>query len=155
MNRFFDLFRHITPPPPGATYADERSDLFPEVVAHSPRLKLWGRDEAVPSTGRFLLVGASTWSGYDMKLLDVLEQAPDGPDVIGVFDTDEYGSHDDFGKRIPDIGDVYGTPAVGLWEGGRLVAKGWGHEGREIAFRACSIDPARMRELLDPGFVPT
>jgi hypothetical protein len=154
MNRFLDLFRHDTPSPPGEINADERSAQFPEVVSQSPRLKLWGKDEAVPATGQFLLVGVATWSGYDMKLLDVLELTPDGPDVIGVFDTAECKSHEDFEKRIPGIGEVFGMPVAGLWEDGRLVAKGWGHEGREIAFRACGIDPARMHELLDPNTAP-
>src|SRR5438270_3756832 len=107
MNRFLDLFRHDTPPPSGQIYADDRSALFPRAVAQSPRLKLWGRDDPVPATGRFLLIGVATWSGYDMRLLDVVEQSPGGPDVIGVFDTAECKSDADFEARIPGIGDVY------------------------------------------------
>ncbi|HET6575161.1 MAG TPA: hypothetical protein VFG68_16255 [Fimbriiglobus sp.] len=153
MSRFFDLFRHDTPPPPGQIYADDRSALFPDVVRQSPRLRLWCRDEPAPGVGRFLLVGVATWSGYDMKLLDLIEQTPDGPEVVGVFDTAECKSDADFEARSPGIGTVYQMPAVGLWEDGKLVARGWGHEGRLIVFRACGIDPDQMRELLDPRSV--
>lgn len=155
MNRFLELFRHHTAPPPGQIYADDRSVLFPEVVSHSPRLTLWGKNDSVPATGRFLLVGVATWSGYDMKLLDALEQTPGGPDAIGVFDTTDCQSNDDFEARIPGIGAVFQMPAVGLWENGMLVARGSGHEGREIAFRACGIDPARMSEVLNLHPIPS
>lgn len=154
MNRFFDLFRHETPPPPGKIYADDRSDLFPALVSGSPRLTLWAYGAPIPSTGRFLLVGVATWSGYDMKLLDILEQSIGGPDVIGVFDTAECKSDEDFDARIPGIGTVFQPPVVGLWEQGKLIAYGSGHEGQDLAFRVCGIDIARMSELLDPHRVP-
>jgi hypothetical protein len=153
MNRFLDLFRHDTPPPPGQIYADDRSALFPNVVSRSPRLKLWPVSEPVPTTGTFLLIGVATWSGYDMKLLDVLEHLPDGPDVIGVFDTDECRSADDFEKRIPGIGLPYQTPGVGLWQDGQPVASGWGHEGRKLICQIYAIDMNRMGKLLDPRSV--
>ncbi len=149
MNRFFDLFRHDTPPPPGQIYADDRSALFPGMVRQSPWLRLWGRDEPAPGLGRFLLVGVATWSGYDMRLLDLIERAPGGPEVIGLFDTAECKSDEDFETRIPGIGAVYQMPAVGLWENGKLVAHGSGHEGRLIVFRAFDLDPAGIGELLD------
>jgi hypothetical protein len=155
MNRFFELCLRVTPPPPGKIYADDRSDLFPGVVAQSPRLKLWRRGDPVPEVGRFLLVGVATWSGYDMKLLDLVEQSPDGPEVVGVFDTAECKSDADFETRIPGINTVYQMPAVGLWEDGKLVAQGWGHEGRLIVFRAFGLDPGRISELLDPRPIPT
>lgn len=153
MNRFLDLFRYDTPPPPGQIYADDRSALFPKAVARSTRFRLWGPDEPIPTTGTFLLIGVATWSGYDMKLLDVLEQTPCGPDQIGVFDVQECQSAQDFEKRIPGISDVFQTPAVGLWHDGQLLASAWGHEGRKLIFRACRIDPERMGELLDPRSV--
>jgi hypothetical protein len=154
MNRFLDLLWHDTPPPPGQIYADERSARFPNVVAQSQRLKLWGREEPVPEAGRFLLIGVATWSGYDMKLLDLIEQTPGGPEVVGVFDTAECKSDEDFEKRIPGIGSVFQVPAVGLWEGGKPGARGWGHDGRQLVFRSFGLDPDRMSELLDPRPAP-
>lgn len=148
MNRFAELFRRRTAPPPGQIYADDRSAVFPEVVSHSPRLRLWDKNAGVPSSGRFLLVGVATWSGYDMKLLDVLESTPGGPEVIGVFDTADCRSNEDFEARIPGIGTVFQTPVVGLWENGHLVASASGHAARKIAFEACSIDPERIHEVL-------
>jgi hypothetical protein len=154
MNRFFDLFRSQTPPPPGAIYADDRSVLFPGVVTNSTRFKLWEQGESVPPVGRFLLVGVATWSGYDMKLLDVLEQTTTGPNVIGVFDIADCKSDHDFETRIHGIGPVFQTPVVGLWEDGKLVARGSGHEGRLLTFRACGLDPAQIGTLLDTHGVP-
>jgi hypothetical protein len=154
MSRFLDLFRHDTPPPPGKIYADERSDLFPGVVAQSSRLKLWDREGGVPQAGAFLLIGVATWSGYDMKLLDLIEATEGGPETIGVFDAQECQSVDDFEKRIPGIGSVFQVPAVGLWQDGQLLASGWGHDGRKLVFLACHIDPARMAELLDHKSAP-
>lgn len=150
MNRFLDLFKHDAPLPPGQFYADDRSARFSVEVARSPRLTLWAKHDAAPTTGRFLLVGVATWSGYDMKLLDALEHSVGGPDVIGVFDTAECKSDEDFESRIPGVGPVFQTPVVGLWEQGKLVAKGSGHLGQDLAFGVCGIDIARMTELLDP-----
>jgi len=148
MNRFLELFRHHSTPPPGQIYADDRSHLFPQVVALSPRLRLWSKQDRVPTRGRFLLVGVATWSGYDMKLLDALEQTDSGPDLIGVFDTADCKSNEDFNSRIPGIGDVFQMPAVGLWENGTLVARGSGHEGRQIAFLACGLDAGQISSIL-------
>ena len=150
MNAFHELFRHQSLPPQGQIFADERSVLFPEVVAHSSRLTLWERHEAPPTSGQFLLVGIATWSGYDMMLLDAIERSTGNPDAIGVFDTAHCKSNEDFEAWIPSIGIVYQSPVVGLWDNGKLVARGSGHEGREIAFRACGLDPECIRELLDP-----
>jgi hypothetical protein len=154
MKRFLELFQRRTTPPPGQIHADDRSVLFPEVVSRSPRLTLWGKNDAAPAIGRFLLIGVATWSGYDMKLLDALEQTPDGPEVIGVFDTAGCKSNEDFEARIPGLGMVLQTPAVGLWEDGKLLARGTGYEGRLVALRACGIDATRMKELLDPRPIP-
>ena len=68
-----------------------------------------------------------------------------------MFDTADCKSNEDFETRIPGIGAVFQMPAVGLWEDGKLVACGSGHEGRQIAFRACGIDPDRMSEHLEPS----
>lgn len=154
MNRFLKLARHVTPPPPGAIYADDRSILFPNVVSGSPRLRLWRAGAEVPTTGLFLLVGVATWSGYDMKLLDLIESAPNGPDGTGVFDVNGCRTAEDFEQYIPGLGSIYLTPAVGLWQDGHLTASGCGHEGRKIVCRAFGIDPARLPELLDPKSVP-
>ena len=112
---------------------------------------LWGKNDAIPIIGRFLLVGVATWSGYDMKLLDVLEQTPGDVDEIGVFDTAECQSDEDFEARIPGIGPVFQVPVVGLWHDGKLVAHGSGYRGCEvIAFHVYRIDPSGLSKMLDP-----
>lgn len=153
MNAFHDLFQHRASPPAGQIYTDDRSVHFPEVVAHSARLTLWNEEDLRQSSGRLLLLGVATWSGYDMKLLDAIEQSQEGPDLIEVFDAADCKTKDDFERRIPGIGTAFQMPVVGYWENGKLVARGSGHEGREIAFRACGIDPQLIGELLDPHTV--
>ncbi len=147
MNRFLELFRHETSPPPGKIHADERSALFPRVVESSPVLELWAAGRAIPTRGSFLLLGVATWSGYDMKLLEEIEAAR--PDSVGVFDIDEAQS-DDFSDRIPGLVGVAQGPVAGLWKDGRLIEFGSGHDAREIAFRACHLNLDKIADRLDP-----
>lgn len=144
MTRFMELFRRQTPPPPGDIYADDRSEVFPDVVRDCPRFKLWDPTDAVPSRGTHLLVGTATWSGYDMKLLDLLAQAAGGPAVIGVFDTNDCRSIEDFRRRIPGIELPYQTPVVGVWRDGRLEAAEWGYKGRQLAAQVCEVSEAEL-----------
>lgn len=149
MSRFRKLFFRETPSSlPGQTFADDRSELLTQLVAESNSLKLWLPDRPIPLKGTFLLVGVATWSGYDMMLLDAIEAAVVHPDVVGVFDMQEMQSPD-FSARIPGLVDVMQGPVAGLWQDGRLVAAGSGHDAREIAFTACKLDPSEIPERLD------
>jgi hypothetical protein len=150
MNRFVELFRHKTPPPPGKIYADERSDLFPEVVSGSTTLTLWDRADGIPTTGHFLLIGVATWSGYDMNMLDHIERViPERPNVrVRVFDTDTFKTPEEFEAVFPGIGSIHHTPAVGYWIDGHLIDRDCGYAGRELIARVLELDARPLHEKI-------
>src|SRR5215471_5072327 len=67
---------------------------FPNRVAQS-RLHLWRPTDPIVARGTRLFVGIATWSGFDLRLLDILDQAlqegtilDDHIDVFNCFDQD-------------------------------------------------------------------
>ena len=124
MTAFFDLFvRHSSDPSvrDDPTWADRR---FPELVASSP-FHLWRPGDPVPERGDRYLIGVATWSGYDMRLLDVIAEALRrnrvDPPAIDVFNTAECRQQQDFDRYISGIGTVLQTPVVGYWNNGHLA----------------------------------
>jgi hypothetical protein len=84
-----------------------------------------------------MLFGTATWSGYDMHLLDVIDQAlaDRGGDLpmVEVFNAGILTTIDDFEKYIPGL-EAHHTPVLGIWEDGRLVERQFGyHAGDRIA----------------------
>jgi hypothetical protein len=135
MNRFMTLFWSYRELSPGEQQRAVHRE-FPAVVAQSP-FRLWRPGDSVPGNGIRIRIGVATWSGYDMRLLDVLAEgvlrAP--APAMEVFDTADCCQQADFEKYIPDIGDVYQTPVVGIWQDGRLEWSGQGYEARERVAR--------------------
>jgi hypothetical protein len=138
MNAFFDLFVRSSSRPESwadPTWADRQ---FPELVARSP-FRLWQPGDPVPSQGIRLLVGVATWSGYDMRLLDVTAEAlarnaAKAP-VVEVFNTADCGNLRDFRAYIPNLRHLFHTPAVGIWRDGQLSWSGEGYEARDQVAR--------------------
>src|SRR5712692_6485641 len=62
------------------------------LIAES-RLHWWEPGDPIPSQGRRFLIGVATWCGYDMRLLDALNEAvrrgQTRSDRIDVFDFDD------------------------------------------------------------------
>jgi hypothetical protein len=135
---------------------------FPALVARGP-LHWWTPGESVADTRR-LLIGAATYSRYDMRLLDLVYEAKchsvapasaqhvtsKGLGLVelaaeqlrvDVFSVLACGSHEDFSKYVPGIGQVFQTPVVGFWEKGILREKATGAAGRGLVARICGIDP--------------
>ncbi|HKI37888.1 MAG TPA: hypothetical protein VKA46_38900 [Gemmataceae bacterium] len=134
MNAFFALFeRKSSSPEPG--WADRE---FPAIVAESP-LHLWRPGDPIIGRGSRLLVGVATWSGYDMRLLDVLAESLRGggasQPLVEVFNTAECLRRRDFKKYVPRNHPVFHTPLVGIWQDGELIWSGEGHEAREEVAR--------------------
>ena len=150
MNTFHDLFRQPTRKAGDTFPADRRSALLPGFVERSPKLHLWSPDQPPPPGAR-LLVGVAVWSGYDMNLLDLIEEAPESGVRVEVFDVDCLKSSADLARIMPDLAGLQ-TPFVGLWEDGRLVESAEGFAGRGLVTRACGLDPTevegRMKSLL-------
>lgn len=137
-------FRAFIDPVPGLSVAEVQTRarrLLPGRVAESP-LRWWAPDTPRPQGERFLLVGVAVWSGYDMNTLDHLARAagsrPELP--VYVFDADAVASVEDFEALLPGIGFVHHTPAVGYWEGGRLVETACGFHARQLVARLFGID---------------
>jgi hypothetical protein len=136
MTTFFDLFvRHSSDPSvrDDPKWADQR---FPALVASSP-FQLWRPgDPMVFKDNLRLLIGVATWSGYDMRLLDVIAEAlgrnPADPPTIDVFNTVDCRSAEDFTRYIPGLHDISQMPVVGFfWRVEQLSTAYHGHAARE------------------------
>jgi hypothetical protein len=129
MTRFLDLF------------ADDGGDddrAFEAAVAKS-HLRLWKPGDPIADTGVRVLLGTATWSGYDMRLLDVVDEAlsrlgPAAP-LVEVFDASYLPSQDVFHEYIPGLPPVFHTPVVGVWRDGTLHERGEGYDARELVAR--------------------
>ena len=134
MTTFFDLFvRHSSDPAvrDDPVWADRR---FPEVVASSP-FHLWRPGDPIPEHGPRHLIGVATWSGYDMRLLDVIAEAirrhPVDPPTIDVFNTADCHSAQDFARYIPVLNEVSNTPVWSFWNNGQFHSFVQGYSARE------------------------
>jgi hypothetical protein len=93
-------------------------------------------------TGRRLVVGVAVWSNYDLRLLDLMNEAAKQPDLcVAVLNIDELGSQADIQRVFPGIGDVFQTPVVGYWAAGQLRETASGFAGRQLVGRLLGFDP--------------
>ena len=117
--------------------------LLPERLMRSP-MDWWPIDAVPHGPGNRLLIGVAVWSGYDLKLLDALEEAiRDGRGsgiLVGVFDIDRLESPSDIERLIPGVGSVSHTPVVGYWVAGKLAEHGTGYPGRQLVCRLFGLD---------------
>jgi hypothetical protein len=88
-------------------------------------MHFWKLGDDISAASRRVLIGVAPYSGYDLKLLEALNELPLDPisDRIDVFDVLACQTQEDFEKYIPGIGKVYQTPVVGIWEQGRLLQR--------------------------------
>lgn len=147
MTTFFDLFvghssRSEFRDDPA--WADRQ---FPAVVASSP-LRLWRPGDPITTRDNRYLIGAATWCGYDMRLLDVIVEAlvanPINPPIVEVFNTADCPRPQDFDRYISGLGAVLHTPVVGFWHNGQQACSAQGHMAREFlagifGFRSAEI----------------
>lgn len=139
MNTFHDLFRQPTRRVGEDFPKDRRRELFPGFVERSPKLHLWSADQPVPEQGPRLLIGVATWSGYDLNLLDLIEEAPASPVRVDVFDVDSCSDLSELQRHLPGLGSPTHTPFVGYWIDGKLVESATGFHGRQLAARVCNL----------------
>ncbi len=148
MTHFHDLFREPSRTRRDPFAPDLRSEHFPQVVAETP-FTLWKPGDAIPAVGRRLLLGVATWNGYDMALLDLIEDRLRGDDPpavrVSLFDIDQCHSLDDLRRYVPGVEMGYQTPLVGYWVDGELKESAWGYDGSELAIRVCGLDRESAR----------
>ena len=154
MSRFIELFwsqRELSPGEHQRTV--ERN--FAAAITDS-RLRLWRPGDPITGQGTRVLIGVATWSGYDMRLLDVIDEGmARGPaPVVEVFNTSDCHTHDDFKKYVPGMGAVCQTPVVGIWRDGRLEWSGQGAEARERVARMFGSTSVEIVEHIKDGPPP-
>ena len=148
MSKFHDLLQTCTDTPVGEQQESARKS-FPVVVSKS-RFRLWSPGQPISAHGNRLLVGVATYSEPDLALLDLVQEAVDWDKKaprIDVFNTLDCKSQQDFEKYIPGIGDVFQTPAVGLWQNGVLMETAWGKPARDLIARVCNLKPSTLQVL--------
>jgi hypothetical protein len=133
MSRFLDL----THRPHNAADPHAADRLLPSFVQLSP-FRLWEPGDPIPQDGNFILLGVATWSGYDMQLLDTLQEAMSRPGdypVVALFNAGILTSMDEFYKYIPGVPEVFHTPVVGIWRDGVLIERAEGYDARDLVAR--------------------
>ena len=149
MNTFHDLFRQPTRRVGGAFPLDRRRELFPGFVERSPKLHLWLPEQPGSEQGARLLLGVATWSGYDMNLLDLIEEAPHANGIdIEVVDVDTLPSAEDVTRVFPGL-EFAQSPLVGYWVGGKLIEVAQGFAARQLVARLLGLNAAEVEERLN------
>lgn len=147
MIEFFDLFARKSAA--SASLADPRwaDSQFPAFVQASP-LRLWNLGDTISSPGARVLIGVATWSGYDMRLLDVIAAAlarnSTAAPVVEVFNVADCRQLADFRKYVPGLRHVEHTPVVGVWRDGQMEQSKEGYEARELAARMFGSSAAEI-----------
>jgi hypothetical protein len=157
MMPFFNLFQQRARNPVAWADPSWADRQLPSLLNATP-LRLWSPGDPISDWGIRLLVGVATWSGYDMRLLDILaeRQIQGGVRVsdddmrlldimaegqqqggirisdVDVFNINNCRGHADFRLYIPSLRLVLQTPAVGIWVMGKLNWIGQGAEARDL-----------------------
>jgi hypothetical protein len=138
MNTFFDLFARMPAPAPGAAVSTAEHE-FEELVKASP-CRLWHPGDTISERGLRILLGVAPWSGYDMRLLDVIIERLSGAEPaaahVDVFSTGAWQTRSDVKRYIPKMRpEVLQTPVVEVSNNGAVTATKQGYEARELVAR--------------------
>jgi hypothetical protein len=149
MSTFLDLLTDDKRIP--SSTRDRARPSLSQVVAKST-LHNWSPADPVPATGKRVLIGVAPWSGYDLRLLDILDQITSAVrgrvPHLAVFDVAECKSQQDFDRYIPSVSPVYQTPVVGIWENGDLKEKATGAVARNRVAQVFGITPEQLTWIL-------
>lgn len=107
---------------PGDAQKQSRIGLPKRLTAS--RLKLRKPDAPVSHAGKRLILGIASYSRDELSLLDQIQDSWDEsapPRSVEVFDVVDCREMSDFDRFIPGIGDVYQSPVIGVFVGGKLV----------------------------------
>jgi hypothetical protein len=136
MTTFFALFEEASSRRGLRNDCPEWDDCqFQTLVKQGP-LQLWRPGMPIPDRGTRLLLGVATWSGYDMRLLDVIVNSqrrnPQEDLIVEVFNVAECHKTSDFRRYIPKLQQVFHTPVVGVWRNGQFQDAWHGRQAREF-----------------------
>jgi hypothetical protein len=133
MNRFYNISFPALYEAGHADPAGESDRLFPAVVQQSS-LHLFKPNEPVPMAGTRILIGIATWSGYDLRLLDLLDTALTRMNGTGpVIDVLNLGSMSqaEIAAIFPGIEPINHTPVLAIWKDGKLTETASGFAARD------------------------
>jgi len=91
--------------------------------------------------GDKLRIGVAVWSGYDLRLLDLVNDAHPTGVVVEVFNIDEAFAAGVMEQYLPGSGEVLQVPAAGYWVGGQLKETATGYDARQLVGRVIGFDP--------------
>src|SRR5438128_1682260 len=97
------------------------------VLIKEKGIRIWKQGDAIPSRGRRFLIGFVLWDRLNCEALDAMCESLKG-DQLDLFMLDECKSQSDIEGFVPGVSTVFQPPVIGVWEDGRLAAKGWGWE---------------------------
>jgi hypothetical protein len=153
VNTFVELLK----PVPGLMPGDVQrraAKLLPERLMQSA-MDWWPVDAAPNGPGNRLLIGIAVWSTYDLRLLDLVNEAihsGHGSDIpVGVFDIDRVASEEALARLVPGIGLPPQTPIVGYWLGGQLKEVASGFAARQLVAGLFGLDPKAILERRTPS----
>jgi hypothetical protein len=142
MTHFFDLFAN-----------DDDSDRAFDMAAAQSHLRSWKPGAPITDRGTRVLVGVATWSGYDMRLLDVIDEALGRQDGeaprVEVFNASYLPNQDVFEQYIPGLPPVFHTPVVGVWRDGILQERAEGYNARELVARMFGSSSDEIVDFID------
>jgi hypothetical protein len=99
--------------------------------AQAKGLRVWKPENGIPSRGRRFLIGVTQYSRPDLELLDAVCDILKGGQ-LDIFVLSECKSQAEIESFVAGIGPVFQSPVVGIWEDGRLIAKGSGWEAMQL-----------------------
>jgi len=137
MNRFFDLIAAPASFSPEKGFRSDADRLFPEIVRRS-HFHWWNPGDAIQATGMRILIGVATWSGYDLKLLDavndVLQSKLPSPIQVDVMNVGLVPDSTELHRCFPGASDFVQTPFLGVWNDGQVQMFRQGHHAiRELS----------------------
>jgi hypothetical protein len=162
MNRFTSLWPVPGTPGLHGPSADQAEVVrrLPAAVADSP-LHWWSPGDPVAERGARLLLGIAPYSWYDLRLLDLVDEAlstwrgPEAPPRVDVFSTLDCRTQDDFHHYVPGVAPVYQTPVLGRWQDGVQVSKATGALARDEAARLFGKSERDVIEWVDAMHRPS
>ena len=129
---------------------EAEEQLFVQLLNES-HMHEWQPEQPLVSDKNRLLIGACTWNGYDLQLLDHIEESAhlwDSKFQVDVFNFDrECKCQADLEKYIPGIGPISYMFAVGLWVSGELTQTASGPIGRDFAQETLGLETVRFPTL--------
>ena len=136
---FFDLLH--TDPNLGPDEAQRRAATELPAMVQRSAMKWLPTPTHSNGVGDKLRIGVAVWSGYDLRLLDLVTDAKPSGIAVEVFNMDAAFADGTIEQFLPGLGSVFHPPVVGHWVGGNLVKTASGYDARQLVGRVIGFDP--------------